>query len=143
MKLRLLAHTMRPVESICTAIAIMKDKEPWESVRDLTQKEKDEIAHSIKYLRMAITPYYASLMDPDDSEDPVRKQAVPTSNELHVTKDEMEDTVFETVDSPHEGLTHRHQGFILSQASAMPIDSCTRDASTNFILNNKPTCSLM
>src|SRR5512139_2645080 len=66
-------------------------------VINLTQKEKDEIAHSMKYLRMAITPYYASLMDPDDPEDPIRKQAVPTSNELHVTKDEMEDTVFETV----------------------------------------------
>jgi lysine 2,3-aminomutase len=28
-------------------------------VVNLTKKEKDEIAHSMKYLRMAITPYYA------------------------------------------------------------------------------------
>jgi lysine 2,3-aminomutase len=82
-------------------------------VINLTKEEKDEIVHSMKYLRMAITPYYASLMDPDDPEDPIRKQAVPTSQELHVTKDEMEDTVGETVDSPHEGLTHRYPDRVL------------------------------
>jgi lysine 2,3-aminomutase len=42
-------------------------------VVNLTQKEKDEISHSMKYLRMAITPYYATLMDPNDPECPVRK----------------------------------------------------------------------
>jgi len=82
-------------------------------VVNLTKKEKDEISHSMKYLRMAITPYYATLMDPNDPECPVRKQAIPTSNELHVTKDEMTDTVFETVDSPHEGLTHRYPDRVL------------------------------
>ena len=82
-------------------------------VINLTPKERDEISHSMKYLRMAITPYYALLMDPDDPEDPVRKQAVPTMHELHVTKDEMTDTVWETVDSPHEGLTHRYPDRVL------------------------------
>jgi lysine 2,3-aminomutase len=82
-------------------------------VINLTQKEKNDITHSMKYLRMAITPYYASLMDPDDPEDPVRKQAVPTLNEIHVTEDEMEDSVGETVDSPHSGLTHRYPDRVL------------------------------
>ncbi len=82
-------------------------------VINLSDAEREEITHSMKYLRMAITPYYASLMDPNDPEDPVRRQAVPTSNELHFTKDEMEDTVFETVDSPHEGLTHRYPDRVL------------------------------
>ncbi len=82
-------------------------------VVNLSNKEKDEIAHSMKYLRMAITPYYATLMDPDDPECPVRKQAIPTSNELHVKKEEMTDTVYETVDSPHEGLTHRYPDRVL------------------------------
>ena len=74
------------------------DVETLAQVINLTKKEENEIRNSMKYLRMAITPYYASLMDPDDPTDPVRKQAVPTSNELHFTKDEMEDTVGETVD---------------------------------------------
>jgi len=89
------------------------DVESLAKVINLTPEEKEEIDHSMKYLRMAITPYYASLMDPDDPEGPVRKQAVPTSNELHFTKDEMEDTVGETVDSPHEGLTHRYPDRVL------------------------------
>ncbi|MFY9606861.1 MAG: KamA family radical SAM protein, partial [Thermoplasmata archaeon] len=89
------------------------DVETLAQVINLTKKEEEEIRSSMKYLRMAITPYYATLMDPDDPSDPVRKQAVPTSNELHVTRDEMEDTVGETVDSPHEGLTHRYPDRVL------------------------------
>src|SRR4030042_5598083 len=62
-------------------------------VINLTETEKEEIRNSTKYLRMAITPYYATLMDPDDPECPVRKQAVPSSKELHISKDDMEDRV--------------------------------------------------
>ncbi len=89
------------------------DVETLAKVVNLTPAERDEISSSMKHLRMAITPYYASLMDPDDPECPVRKQAVPTSNELHVSKDEMDDTVGETVDAPHDGLTHRYPDRVL------------------------------
>ncbi|MGB2825246.1 MAG: lysine 2,3-aminomutase [Thermoplasmata archaeon] len=82
-------------------------------VINLTPEEREEIANSAKYLRMAITPYYASLMDPDNPECPVRRQAVPTSNELHLSKDDMEDTVGETTDAPHDGLTHRYPDRVL------------------------------
>jgi len=98
-------------------------------VINLTDKEKVEIAHSMKYLRMAITPYYASLMDPDDPECPIRKQAVPTSNELHISKDDMEDTVGETIDAPHEGLTHRYPDrvlFLLTDQCSMYCRHCCR-----------------
>src|SRR4030042_43259 len=82
-------------------------------VINLTDEEEKEIRDSMKYLRMAITPYYASLMDPDDPHDPVRMQAVPTSNEVQIKKYEMLDSVGETVDSPHEGLTHRYPDRVL------------------------------
>ena len=98
-------------------------------VINLTDEEKEEIRNSMKYLRMAITPYYASLMDPDDPEDPVRKQAVPTSHELHITKDDMEDTVGETTDAPHEGLTHRYPDrvlFLLTDQCSMYCRHCCR-----------------
>jgi lysine 2,3-aminomutase len=98
-------------------------------VINLTDEEKVEIAHSMKYLRMAITPYYASLMDPDDPECPIRKQAVPTSNELHISKDDMEDTVGETIDAPHEGLTHRYPDrvlFLLTDQCSMYCRHCCR-----------------
>ncbi len=98
-------------------------------VINLTDDEKEEIRNSMKYLRMAITPYYASLMDPDDPEDPVRKQAVPTSHELHISKDDMEDTVGETTDAPHQGLTHRYPDrvlFLLTDQCSMYCRHCCR-----------------
>jgi lysine 2,3-aminomutase len=98
-------------------------------VINLTDAEKAEIRNSMKYLRMAITPYYASLMDPDDPECPIRKQAVPSSKELHITKDDMEDTVGETTDAPHEGLTHRYPDrvlFLLTDQCSMYCRHCCR-----------------
>ena len=89
------------------------DADTLAQVINLSDVEREEIKHSMKYLRMAITPYYASLMDPDDPNCPIRMQGVPTSQELHFTKDEMTDTVGETVDSPHEGLTHRYPDRVL------------------------------
>ena len=89
------------------------DVDTLSKVINLTAEEREEIANSTKYLRMAITPYYASLMDPDDPECPVRRQAVPSSKELHISKDDMEDTVGETTDAPHEGLTHRYPDRVL------------------------------
>ncbi|MBN1677266.1 MAG: lysine 2,3-aminomutase [Candidatus Thermoplasmatota archaeon] len=98
-------------------------------VINLTDEEEAEIRDSMKYLRMAITPYYASLMDPDDAHDPVRKQAVPTSNEIRFKDYEMTDTVWETVDSPHEGLTHRYPDrvlFLLTDQCSMYCRHCCR-----------------
>lgn len=51
-------------------------------VINLNDNEEKAIEESLALLRMAITPYYASLMDPDDPNCPIRKQAVPTPLEL-------------------------------------------------------------
>ena len=47
----------------------------------LTEEEEVGIRESLKTLRMAITPYYLSLIDTDDPHDPIRKQSIPTINE--------------------------------------------------------------
>ena len=49
----------------------------------LTAEEEEGVAKCLSTLRMAVTPYYLSLIDPTDPEDPVRKQAIPTEKELH------------------------------------------------------------
>ena len=49
---------------------------------DLTNEEKDEITETIKVYPMAITPYYASLMDKKDRNCPIRRMAVPSKLEL-------------------------------------------------------------
>jgi lysine 2,3-aminomutase len=103
--------------------------EELKEVINLTSEEEDGIRESLKILRMAITPYYASLMDPDDPHCPVRKQAVPTIKELDFTEADMEDPLFEDVDSPVHGLTHRYPDkvlFLVTDQCGMYCRHCTR-----------------
>ena len=44
---------------------------------ELTPEEEEGVKACLGTLRMAITPYYLSLIDPNDPHDPVRKQAIP------------------------------------------------------------------
>ena len=48
----------------------------------LTAEEEEGIRESLKTLRMAITPYYLTLIDPENPHCPIRKQAIPTVEEL-------------------------------------------------------------
>ncbi len=98
-------------------------------VINLTPEEEEGIHECLKTLRMAITPYYATLMDPDDPNCPVRKQAVPTSMELHIAKSDMVDPLHEDTDSPAEGLTHRYPDRVLllvTDQCSMYCRHCTR-----------------
>lgn len=98
-------------------------------VINLTPEEEEGIHECLKTLRMAITPYYATLMDPDDPNCPVRKQAVPTSMELHIAKSDMVDPLHEDTDSPVEGLTHRYPDRVLllvTDQCSMYCRHCTR-----------------
>ncbi len=100
-----------------------------EKVLPLSESEKMAIARSLDSLRMAITPYYASLIDPRDPLDPIRIQAVPTLNELEVQKEDMLDPLHEDIDSPVPGLTHRYPDrvlLLLTDMCSMYCRHCTR-----------------
>ena len=45
----------------------------------LTEDEEEGVKKCVQTLRMAITPYYLALIDPNDPHDPIRKQAIPTA----------------------------------------------------------------
>ena len=45
---------------------------------DLDPSEEEGIRNALKMLRMAITPYYLSLIDKNNPHCPIRKQAVPS-----------------------------------------------------------------
>ncbi len=95
----------------------------------LQQEEREGIKRSLSTLRMAITPYYASLMDPDNPDCPIRKQAVPVSMELQDNEHEMEDPLHEDVDSPVPGITHRYPDrvlFLITDQCSMYCRHCTR-----------------
>ena len=82
-------------------------------VVNLSDQEKADIEKVMGGFRVGITPYYASLMDPDDPRDPVRMQAVPTLAEMHRSAADDLDPLHEDADSPAPGLTHRYPDRVL------------------------------
>ncbi len=99
------------------------------SVIDLNERERADIDKCLKHFKMAITPYFASLMDADDPDCPIRKQAVPSLNELIVDQCDMEDPLSEEEYSPVEGLVHRYPDrvlLLLTHKCSMYCRHCTR-----------------
>ena len=95
----------------------------------LNDAEQKVIAKSLNTLRMAITPYYASLMDPDDPHCPIRMRAVPTMSETHISDTELTDPLHEDRDSPTPGVTHRYPDrilFLVTDQCSMYCRHCTR-----------------
>ncbi|MCJ7651936.1 MAG: lysine 2,3-aminomutase [Candidatus Lokiarchaeota archaeon] len=91
-------------------------------------KEEDD-PKILEKMRMAITPYYLSLIDPHDPYDPIRKQAIPTIHELYRGPGDLEDPLHEDVDSPVPGLTHRYPDrvlFLVTENCSMYCRHCTR-----------------
>ena len=95
----------------------------------LTKNEEAGVKKTLATLRMAITPYYLSLINPKDPDDPVRKQAIPTGAETHVSSADLLDPLHEDVDSPTPGLTHRYPDrvlFLITDQCSMYCRHCTR-----------------
>ncbi|MBQ8045177.1 MAG: lysine 2,3-aminomutase [Bacteroidales bacterium] len=95
----------------------------------LTEEEQEGVRKSLKTLRMAITPYYLSLIDPNDPNDPVRRQAIPTEAETHISAADLQDPLHEDEDSPTPGLTHRYPDRVLlliTDMCSMYCRHCTR-----------------
>ncbi len=95
----------------------------------LSREEEDGILRCLEEMRMAITPYYLSLIDPNDPHDPIRKQSIPTIYELNRSSSDLEDPLHEDVDSPVVGLTHRYPDRVLllvTENCSMYCRHCTR-----------------
>jgi lysine 2,3-aminomutase len=95
----------------------------------ITLTEEEDDPQILKEYRMAITPYYLSLIDPNDPFDPIRKQAIPTVHELERYCGDLEDPLHEDVDSPVPGLTHRYPDrvlFLITENCSMYCRHCTR-----------------
>jgi len=95
----------------------------------LSKEEEEGIKKCLEAIRMAITPYYLSLIDVNDKDDPVRKQAIPTVFELEKCKDDLHDPLHEDEDAPVKGLTHRYPDrvlFLITENCSMYCRHCTR-----------------
>lgn len=96
---------------------------------NLTPEEEEGVVNCLKVLRMRITPYYLSLIDLNNPYDPIRRQAVPTAQELHTCAADLNDPLHEDTDSPVKGLTHRYPDRVLmliTDQCSMYCRHCTR-----------------
>ena len=103
--------------------------EDLKKVVSLTPTEEDGIKECLGTLRMAITPFYLSLIDLGDENDPIRKQCVPTVYEIVRAQGDQEDPLNEDVDSPTPGLTYRYPDralLLLTDQCAVYCRHCTR-----------------
>ena len=78
---------------------------------------------------LSITPYYLSLIDPDNPDDPIRKQSVPSVLEVTMGALGMEDPLEEKRDSVVPGLVHRYPDrvlMVLTNVCPMLCRHCTR-----------------
>lgn len=80
---------------------------------NMTEPEKNDVAQCLSAFRMAITPYYAALIDPQDPNDPIRKICVPSIQETYPCADDMSDPLGEESDSPVPHIVHRYPDRVL------------------------------
>ena len=95
----------------------------------VTPEEEAAVEKREGRLVMAIPPYWASLMDPEDPRCPIRMQAVPVAEEFTIAVHDMRDPCGEDSDMPVPGLVHRYPDrvlFLVTEQCAMYCRHCTR-----------------
>jgi len=97
--------------------------EEFEKVIPLTDSEREALS-AAHLFRVDITPYFISLIDPDDPHDPIRKQVVPTAGEMVPFTAMMEDSLAEDRHSPVPGLVHRYPDRVLMLVTTQCASYC-------------------
>jgi len=108
-------------------------------ILELTDEEREGLSAEGKF-RVDITPYFISLIDPKDPNDPIRRQVIPLGREQQTFTAMMEDSLAEDRHSPVPGLVHRYPDRVLMLVTtqcASYCRYCTRsrivgDAAQNF-----------
>ena len=105
-----LSHRLNTVEEI-------------EKVVPLSDSERKALQTSGLF-RVDITPYFISLIDPNDPNDPVRKQIIPRADEMQAFTAMMEDSLAEDRHSPVPGLVHRYPDRVLMLVTTQCASYC-------------------
>lgn len=94
-----LAHRVNTVEELSQVIR-------------LTDEERAGLSADGQF-RVEITPYFASLIDPDDPDCPIRRQVIPLARESLAFVGMQPDSLAEEAYSPVRGLVHRYPDRVL------------------------------
>ncbi|MBU4313122.1 MAG: KamA family radical SAM protein [Candidatus Omnitrophica bacterium] len=91
----------------------IKDIEGLKKAFSLNAAEVDCLAAAISNYPFRITPYYLSLIDRQNPEDPVRLQCVPSKYEERLYLELQDDPLGEEKDTVVKGLVHRYPDRVL------------------------------
>lgn len=91
----------------------LKSQAEIDAVVPLTPEEKASFDECEKRFKVAITPYYASLIDPSDPRCPIRLQTIPQPEELSIHPTDLKDPLGEDAHTPVPGITHRYPDRVL------------------------------
>jgi len=84
----------------------------FEKVLELTEGERKALG-TPGLFRVDVTPYFISLVDPNDPNDPIRRQIIPTEREMVSFDGQMDDSLHEDDMSPVPGIVHRYPDRVL------------------------------
>ncbi|GAB6905544.1 L-lysine 2,3-aminomutase [Desulfosarcina cetonica] len=79
----------------------------------LSDAERAAFTQAATTLPLGITPYYMSLVSPDNPDQPIRRTVIPTLQETLHTAGEADDPLGEDAMSPVPGLVHRYPDRVL------------------------------
>jgi len=94
-----------------------------EKVIPLTESERKALQTS-NLFRVEVTPYFISLINPEDPSDPIRQQILPTATETVPFTAMMEDSLAEDRHSPVPGLVHRYPDRVLMLVTTQCASYC-------------------
>ena len=94
-----------------------------QKVITLTESEHRALS-SANLFRVDITPYFISLIDPEDPHDPIRKQVIPSDKEMVPFTAMMKDSLAEDRHSPVPGLVHRYPDRVLMLVTTQCASYC-------------------
>ncbi len=101
----------------------VNDLDEIEGILELTDDEREGLSAPDKF-RVDITPYFLSLIDPRDPNDPIRLQVIPTAQEHGAFTGMMEDSLAEDRHSPVPGLVHRYPDRVLMLVTTQCASYC-------------------
>ncbi|MDB5395895.1 MAG: lysine 2,3-aminomutase [Rhodospirillales bacterium] len=78
--------------------------------------EREALNHVAERYAIAVTSHIADLIDPQDINDPIARQFVPSAGELAIAPDELTDPIGDETHSPVKGIVHRYPDRVLLKA---------------------------
>ncbi len=87
---------------------MLRSEQDFSQLFELSPGECEGLARTSELFRTGATPYYASLMDPERADCPIRRQTLPDLRELNFRDEELRDPLGEDSHAPVPCIFHKY-----------------------------------